>query len=94
MTPMMETAARALFDAWVRISAVPEYAAEPYWLAYKDHYAELVRAALEAIREPGAIVAYAATGDGWNHVEGGFDALWQSAIDAILNEEVTDDRVD
>ena len=50
---------------------------------------DVARAALEAIRVPSAVVAYAATGDGWNHVEGGFDALWQSAIDAILNEETT-----
>jgi len=83
MTPMMETAARALFDAWVRRSAVREYAAEPYWLAYKDHYAELVRAALEAIRVPSEEVASVATYDEYDWAARNFTAM----IDAILNEK-------
>jgi hypothetical protein len=61
-------------------------AAGPIW-GYEAE--DIARAALEAIREPSAVVEYAATGEGWNHVEGGFDALWQSAIDAILNEKTT-----
>jgi hypothetical protein len=85
MTSMMETAARALFDAWVRLSAVPEYAAEPYWLAYKDHYAELVRAALEAIREPSEEVAAVAKYDEYDWAARNFTAM----IDVILNEETT-----
>ena len=59
MTTMLEKAAREVFDTWVRLSGVPEYGAEPYWLAYKDKYAELARAALEAIREPTIPVAAA-----------------------------------
>lgn len=44
------------------------------------------RAALEAIREVSAPVKKDATADGWNYVEGGFDAMWSAAIDAILSE--------
>lgn len=50
----------------------------------------LARVALDAIREPSGPVKYAATGDGWNHVESGIpDAIWSSAINAILNEKTT-----
>jgi len=86
MTPMMETAARALFDAWVRRSAVREYAAEPYWLAYKDHYAELVRAALEAIREPDDAMLRSGMAEGWCDADMA-QTTHRAMIDAILNEK-------
>lgn len=80
---MLEKAARELFDTWVRLSGVPEYGAEPYWLTYKDKYAELVRAALLAIREPSEAVTSVAVYDAYDWAGRNFTAM----IDAILEEK-------
>lgn len=80
---MLEKAAREVFDTWVRLSGVSEYGAEPYWLAYKDKYAELTRVALEAIRVPSEDVASVAIYDEYAWAARNFTAM----IDAILNEK-------
>ena len=85
MTTMLEKAAREVFDTWVRLSGVPEYGAEPYWLAYKDKYAELARAALQAIREVPEEISNVAIYDEYDWAGRNFTAM----IDAILDEKTT-----
>jgi len=86
MTTTLEKAARAIHE---ELRNPGEEFFDRLTASEQDDWCNIARAALEAIRVPSAVVAYEATGGGWNHVEGGFDALWRSAIDAILNEKTT-----
>ncbi len=86
MTTMLEKMAGAMFDSYVRLSGMNEYAAEPYWLAHKDGFLASARAALQAIRE----VDQDTYNAGWAAMNGEPDAgpgdPWLAMIDAILNE--------
>lgn len=90
MTTMLEKAARALFDSYVRLSDVGADEAEPYWLAQKEGFVSSARAALQAIKEPdietamlGGTVIPLSGYEATDCAERAFTAM----IDAILNEK-------
>lgn len=90
MTTMLEKAARALFDSYVRLSGMNADEAEPYWLAQQEGFVSSARAALQAIREPSKTIVEAGNREHdaqcWN--DGTCpDKVFAAMIDAILNEK-------
>jgi len=82
----LEKAARAAYDV---DGGIPEEwdSAEPYCVQVRSEYIAQARAVLMAVRGVDRDAQSAATVDGWLEVEGGFETMWHSYIDAILNEE-------
>lgn len=57
---------------------------EYFWEKYRDHYLPLARAAIEAMREPTDAMVDALTSYDSNP-----ESLYERAIDAALNEQVS-----
>lgn len=85
MTTMLEKAARAMFDSYVRLSGMDAGVVEPYWIAHKEGFLASARAALQAIREPSQEVLWAGEGlDSGNEDRAPADWHWRAMIDTIL----------
>ncbi len=87
MTTMLEKAARALFDSYVRLSGMDADEAEPYWLAQQEGFVSSARAALQAIREVDKKTFRAGEMAMPGYNDCGPGEPWLAMIDHILSED-------
>lgn len=81
MSKMLERAARAL-----REHVGGDATGLPWDDAAKQHYEACARAVLMAVREPGSSVLEAVFNAADDYPEVGPSGIWESGIDAILND--------